>query len=101
MWEEEILAECRMLILNVALQVDIADVWNLIPDSQAWYTVRGTYRILTRGTPPNITNTLVSTYLLWRKDVPLKVSIFAWRLFRNRLPTKVNLFRRGIISNEA
>jgi hypothetical protein len=36
--------------------------------------------------------------LLWHKQVPLKVSIFAWRLLRDRLPTKTNLVSRGIIS---
>jgi len=31
----------------------------------------------------------------------LKISLFAWRLFRNRLPTKDNLITRGIIQAEA
>jgi len=31
----------------------------------------------------------------------VKVSLLAWRLFQNRLPTKDNLFRRGIIPQEA
>jgi hypothetical protein len=57
--------------------------------------------IVSRGTPVNHNVPLVSADLLWRKDIPLKVSIFAWRLFRNRLPTKVNLFQRGIIHFEA
>ena len=35
---------------------------------------------------------------VWHKSVPLKVSICAWRLLRNRWPTKDNLWRRGIIS---
>jgi len=30
----------------------------------------------------------------WHKDVLLNLSLFAWRLFRNRLPTKDNLSRR-------
>lgn len=37
---------------------------------------------------------------IWHKQVPLKVSIMAWRLLRNRLPTKDNLVARGIISHE-
>jgi len=36
--------------------------------------------------------------LTWHKQVPLKVSIFAWRLLRNRLPTRSILLDRGIIS---
>ncbi|MCI20195.1 70 kDa peptidyl-prolyl isomerase, partial [Trifolium medium] len=40
----------------------------------------------------------VAEDLIWHKHVPLKVSILAWRLLRDRLPTKVNLASRGIIS---
>jgi len=32
------------------------------------------------------------------RQVPLKVTIFAWRLLRDRLPTKLNLVRRGVLS---
>jgi hypothetical protein len=35
---------------------------------------------------------------VWLKLVLLKFSIFAWRLFRNRVPTKDNLFHRRIIA---
>jgi len=38
-----------------------------------------------------------SEKLIWHSQVPLKVSILAWRLLRNRLPTKNNLMNRGII----
>ncbi|GAU35620.1 hypothetical protein TSUD_30370 [Trifolium subterraneum] len=34
-------------------------------------------------------------------QVPLKVSIFTWRLLRDRLHTKANLVTRGILSSEA
>lgn len=39
--------------------------------------------------------------LVRHKQVPLKVSIFAWRLLRDRLPTKLNLVRRGLLNVEA
>jgi len=41
-----------------------------------------------------------SKKLIWHPQVPLKVSILAWRLLRDRLPTKSNLLRRGIIHDE-
>ncbi|PNX57544.1 cysteine-rich receptor-like protein kinase, partial [Trifolium pratense] len=28
---------------------------------------------------------------IWHPQVPLKVSVFAWRLLRDRLPTKSNI----------
>jgi hypothetical protein len=36
--------------------------------------------------------------LIWHKQVPLKVSILAWRLLKDRLPTRNNLQRRGILA---
>jgi len=34
---------------------------------------------------------------VWHKYVPSKVSVFAWRLLRDRLPTKANLARRRVL----
>jgi len=34
---------------------------------------------------------------LWLKSVPLKVLIFAWRLFLNRIPTRDKLFHRKVL----
>jgi hypothetical protein len=39
--------------------------------------------------------------LVWHKQVPLKVSILAWRLLRDRLSTKTNMVTRVIILSEA
>ncbi|XP_045802433.1 uncharacterized protein LOC123896024 [Trifolium pratense] len=39
--------------------------------------------------------------LIWHSQVPLKVSIFALRLLRDRLPMKVNLVTRSILSSTA
>jgi len=97
-WEEALVVECTNILSNVILQVDSEDSWRSTPDPVARYTVSGAYRVLTSGLPP-ITH--VPADQLWRKDVPLKVSVFAWRLFRNKLPSKTNLFRRGIIPFEA
>lgn len=41
----------------------------------------------------------VASEALWHKNVPLKVSICAWRLLRNRWPTKDNLVCRGVITS--
>jgi len=41
-----------------------------------------------------------SEKLIWHPQVPSKVSILAWRLLRDRLPTKSNMLRRGIIHGE-
>jgi len=46
---------------------------------------------------PTLLESPVAASSLWHKDVPLKFVLFSWRLFRDRLPTKDNLFRRGVI----
>lgn len=38
--------------------------------------------------------------VFWHKRAPLKVSVFTWRLFRNRLPTKDNLARQRVIHQD-
>ena len=45
-------------------------------------------------------NTVVTTDQIWHRQVPLKVTILAWRLLRNRLLIKDNLVACGIIPSE-
>ncbi|CAJ2666972.1 unnamed protein product [Trifolium pratense] len=65
--------------------------WRLEPDTG--YIVRGAYKLLTTMDEVE--------HLIWHPQVPLKVSVFAWRLLRDRLPTKSNLVTRGILSSAA
>ncbi|GAU46085.1 hypothetical protein TSUD_239720 [Trifolium subterraneum] len=49
---------------------------------------------------PSASDTAMSTSynrFLRVKPIPLKVNLFMWRLFLNRLPTKDNLHRRGVL----
>ncbi|MCI01485.1 heat-shock protein, partial [Trifolium medium] len=97
-WEEEMLGECQALLHNLLLQAQSPDIWQWHPDPAKGYSVRGAYQMLT--SQDSVTLDAVED-LVWHKQVPLKVSIFAWRLLRDRLPTKSNLVVRGIISPEA
>ena len=94
-WEEELLKECRLLLLDVSLQTILADVWQWLPDPSRGYTIRGAYDILTSQEAAQIRHDLD---LAWHPQVPLEVSIFAWWLLRDRLPTKVDLATRSVLS---
>jgi hypothetical protein len=94
-WEEEMLGECQTLLLTVTVQVDSPDRWHWRLDPVSGYSVRDAYQILTSQ---DAVTTGAADDLLWHRQVPLKVSIFSWRLLRDRLPTKANLVTRGIIS---
>ncbi|KAK2370837.1 hypothetical protein QL285_083849 [Trifolium repens] len=96
-WEEEMLGECQSLLLPITVQAQTPDRWQWQPDPDGGYTVRGAYQLLTSLDSFTVGE---AENLVWHKQVPLKVSILAWRLLRDRLPTKSNLATRGIISPE-
>jgi hypothetical protein len=56
------------------------------------------YTLLTRAEAPE---EVATTTLIWHKQVPVKASVLAWRLLRNRLPTRDNLVMRDIIAPNA
>jgi len=62
----------------------------------AGYTVHSAYQLLITQDNSQVEG---ADALVWHKHVPLKVSIFAWRLVKNRLPTRPNLVHRGILSD--
>jgi hypothetical protein len=93
-WEEETVTECATLLSDIVLQVDVIDKWRWVPDPINGYTVRGTYQYLTSSDSPMEQG---MSDMVWLKQVPLKVSVFMWRLLRNRLPTKDNLIRISVL----
>ena len=97
-WEEEVVGELKLLLHNVTLQVNKADmlIWNL--ETSHDYSVRSAYNLLT---VQPLAGATVACTSIWNMDVPLKVVLFAWRLFCDRLPTKDNLLRRGVIPNDS
>jgi hypothetical protein len=80
------------------LQSDVSDRWQWDSDIDGGYTVLGAYHLFTTQTEP--LDVGLGDFVS-HKQVPLKVSILAWRLLRDRLPTKNNLLRRGFLNAEA
>ncbi|MCI57279.1 O-acyltransferase WSD1, partial [Trifolium medium] len=75
-----------------------SDRWQWQPDPDTGYSVRGAYHLLTSHDSVTMDAT---EGLIWHTQVPLKVSILAWRLLCDRLPTTANLVTQGILSPEA
>jgi hypothetical protein len=97
-WEEELLGELRSVLDNFVLQPNATDQWVWRHDPGGGYSAHGAYEILTTH---DAHDTVAISDLIWHKQVPLKVSVMAWRLLRNRLPTEDNLVRRHIIHPDA
>ena len=97
-WEEELLVEFRGLLHDITLQVNVGDKWLWHSDQVTGYSVCGAYQFLC-SSYQQFNN--YASELLWENEAPVKVSLLACRLFRNRLPTKYNLFSRGIIPQDS
>jgi len=82
------LEECRTFLFDVSLHVNVADQWLWISDPTEGYSVRGAYYVLMSKDLPLVDS---AAEMIWHRQVPLKVSDFAWRLLCDRLPTKLNL----------
>jgi hypothetical protein len=85
------------LLVDVSLHVDVTNQWLWLPDPSEGYSVRGAYHVLTSKDLPLADS---AAEMIWHRQAPLKVSVFAWRLLRDRLPTKSNLVNRGVIYSE-
>ena len=91
------MGELTLLLQNVILQVDTVDRWLWSLESSHVFSVCIAYNYMTFQ-PPIVSTVDVSS--LWHKYDPLKVVLCAWRFFRDRLPTKDNLLRHGVIGND-
>ena len=79
-------------ISQVTIQQHIADGWVWKPEHSGNYSTRSAYNLLHGGVAEEIADYAFGD--LWKLKILVKVSIFAWRLIRDRLPTKSNLRRR-------
>jgi len=86
--------ECVALFANIVLQENTNDTWRWLLDTSNVYTVSSAYSYITISGDP-VDTSLVDD--VWHKQIPSKVSLFAWRLFCNRLPTKDNLVHRRVV----
>ncbi|GKV19324.1 hypothetical protein SLEP1_g29604 [Rubroshorea leprosula] len=96
-WELELLQELTDTLQGNQLIQGQEDYWIWQQDYKGKYTVKSAYNLLqTNSNPGRIDN----YKLIWNKNVPLKVSAFAWKATQNKIPTKDNLWKRGIRSME-
>ena len=78
-------------VVGSQIQPNRRDDWAWKPDPSGQYSAKSAYDVLkgdlTKGNDDAVFEEL------WKLRIPTKVLVFAWRLLRDRLPTKVNLRR--------
>jgi hypothetical protein len=92
-----LLGECKILLSDLTFQDQSSDRWLWKLDLVGGYFVRSVYQMLIIDDSHTLDTT---SDLIWHIHVPAKVSILAWRLLRNRLPTKDNLVAHGILTHD-
>lgn len=85
------------MLHDIVLQDHSIDRWKWLLDPVNGYSVKGSYHFLKTIDEPSEREL---SFDVWHKHVPLNVSLFTWRLFRNRLPTKDNLMRRCVLQHD-
>ena len=75
------------------------DVWVWKADSSGNYSTKSAYRLLMEATGEfPVDRTYVD---LWNLKIPSKAIVFAWRLIKDRLPTRTNLRVRQVELNDS
>ncbi|KAK7274638.1 hypothetical protein RIF29_15734 [Crotalaria pallida] len=92
-WEMVVLIELNCLLENVALKQDIADRWTWKASPDGTYSVKTVYKSI-QVQQQEGDNSLLK--VIWKANAPLKSKAFGWRILINKIPTKMNLIRRGI-----
>lgn len=95
--EALMVAQLRRFIGSFQLLNGTLDSWIWNREPEGLFTVQSAYKLIKRI--PAETSELTFK-LLWKSRAPSNVCVFGWRLLLDRLPTKVNLSRREILSVE-
>ncbi|KAL5161528.1 putative ribonuclease H protein [Glycine soja] len=72
----------------------VSDTWEWSADPEGQYSTRSAYDLI--GEEATDSSQEECFEKLWRIKVPARFLVFAWRLLRDRLPTRKNLQRRQI-----
>jgi hypothetical protein len=97
-WEQDLVNEL-MLILNAVSVTAAVDRWVWLEDVSGDFSVNSCYCLLTRRGAVSAGISEVQKLVfhgIWKSPAPLKVTAFSWQAFLDKIPTKNNLFRRGV-----
>nr|GEX09959.1 RNA-directed DNA polymerase, eukaryota, reverse transcriptase zinc-binding domain protein [Tanacetum cinerariifolium] len=83
-------------IIGTTILYNMEDMWTWDLNSDIVFRVKDVPYLLDDHFLPK-----VATATRWVKFVPIKINVFAWKLYLDRLPTRSNLLLRGLESVEA
>ncbi|KAH1197534.1 putative ribonuclease H protein [Glycine max] len=96
LFENEIESTVNFLkdIEGIHIQQQGSDEWEWLGDQTRKYSTRSAYNLILEASKGGQHQDWCKE--LWRIKIPSKISVFAWRLIEDRLPTRMNLHRRQV-----
>ncbi|XP_058726814.1 uncharacterized protein LOC131598205 [Vicia villosa] len=77
---------------NITLDSGRRDSWNW---GSGQYSIKEAYEIIMTRTPFDEETNYIEA---WNRFIPLKVAVLVWRLFQNKIASKDNLVKRGVLN---
>ena len=77
------------------IQPNKEDKWSWKHDQSGYYSTKSGYDLIWEAQME--ANQNLDFVDIWKLKIPSKSLIFAWRLIRDRLPTRMNLRRRQVV----
>ncbi|GKV32262.1 hypothetical protein SLEP1_g40879 [Rubroshorea leprosula] len=94
-WETQQVGDLQKDIQDIRLIRGKPDLWEWAHSKDGTYSTNSAYQILPRETRSEQHGMELQN--VWNKLIPNKISTFSWQLLQDKIPTKLNLHKRGII----
>ncbi|MCH79404.1 LINE-1 reverse transcriptase like [Trifolium medium] len=101
-WEEDLVGQLQDRLLDVQLSTE-ADSWWWKPDPEGFFSVKTTYSLLFKELNDTVSVPGLENHVfqqIWCSPAPSKIIAFSWQLLHNRIPTRDNLLRCGVLRAE-
>ncbi|GKV02939.1 hypothetical protein SLEP1_g15313 [Rubroshorea leprosula] len=94
-WETQQVEELQKDIQDTSLIKGKPDLWEWAHSKDGGYLTGSAYQTLTMEGRSDQHGMELQN--VWNKLIPNKISAFSWQLLQDKIPTKLNLHKRGII----
>lgn len=92
-WEIEMLDSLLLVLNNTKPQQQKPDRWFWEKEPNVTYSVKNAYSLISK----EVVGDKEVFCKLWTKPTPLRIAAFGWKTILNRIPTTVNLQKRGMM----
>ncbi|GKV18795.1 hypothetical protein SLEP1_g29131 [Rubroshorea leprosula] len=96
-WEAAEAMELQKMIEDEKISEGDPDKWEWTHDKRGQYSTKTAYSLL--SLEQGEVNEAKTFKRIWNPSLPSKISAFNWQLLLDRIPTKANLLRRGVIKD--